>query len=170
MGRGKPPAPALLISARQYKILEKASSKQTISHREKIRFAIILQASQGESNSQISRNLSISINKVKRWRRRWALEWETLNIYESGTEDKQVKDHELLARMQEILSDQPRSGTPKRITMSQEKQIITVACEKPEKYGIEMTQWNRDMLAKVVTEQGIVDTISPRYISVILKK
>ena len=42
--------------------------------------------------------------------------------------------------------------------------------EKPGKYGIEMTHWNREMLVKVVIEKGIVDTISPRYISVILKK
>lgn len=170
MSRGKPAAAAIPISVRQYRVLEKEESKQTISHRDKIRFGIILRASQGQSNSQIKRDLGISLNKVKRWRRRWVSEWESLNIYECGVNDKVIKDYELLSRMQEILSDNPRSGSPKRITMSQEKQIIAVACEKPEKYGIAMTHWNRDMLVKVVIEKGIIDTISPRYISVILKK
>ena len=44
--------------------------------------------------------------------------------------------------------------------MSQKKQIVAVACEKPGKYGIEMTHWNRDMLVKAVIEKGIVEWIA----------
>lgn len=170
MSRGKPPAPPIPISSRQYQILEKEESKQTIAHQYKIRFGIILGASTGKSNSQLKRDLKISLNTVKRWRNRWTLAWESLNIYESGTNSKPTKDYELLNRMKEILSDKPRSGTPKRITMSQEQQILALACEKPEKYGIAMTHWNRDMLAKVAIKQGVIEKVSPRYISVILKK
>lgn len=170
MSRGRPPAPAIKISSRQKDILKKEYRKNTITHEQKIRFELILRASEGENNSHVKRELKISLNKVKRWRKKWELNWDSLNIYEAGQEGKKTKDHELLKRMQEILSDNPRSGTPKRITMSQEKQIIAIACEKPEKYGIEMTHWNREMLAKVAIEKKIVKTISPRYISVILKK
>jgi len=170
MSRGHPPAPPIGISSRQYQILEKATSKRSISHQNKIRFEIILRASQGQSNSQVKRDLGISLNKVKRWRHRWESAWENLNTFESGIEGQSPKDYELLARMKEILSDEPRSGTPKRITLSQEKQITALACEKPEKYGVMMTQWNREMLAQTAKKLGIVNTISPRYISVILKK
>ncbi|MFQ5606180.1 MAG: helix-turn-helix domain-containing protein [bacterium] len=170
MSRGKPPAPPIPINLRQHRLLEKEASKQRIPYRDKIRYEIILRASEGQSNSHIKRELGISLNKVKRWRRRWESEWESLCVYESGPDGQEVKDHELLGRIREILSDKPRSGTPKRITLSQEKQIIAIACEKPEKYGVIMTQWNREMLARAVIDLGIVSTISPRYISVILKK
>lgn len=81
-----------------------------------------------------------------------------------------VSDKQLLDKMLEILSDIPRSGKPKQITLAQEQQIVALAREKPEDYGIPMTQWNREMLAHVAKTEGIVKTISPRYISDILKK
>jgi len=155
-------APAIPISDWQYRLIEKAASKQTISHQEKIRFSIILRASQGQSNSQVKRDLGISLNKVKRWRRRWETAWSNLNTFEAGLEGQPPKDYELLGRIRQILSDEPRSGTPKRITLSQEQQITALACEKPEQHGVMMTQWNREMLAQTAVKLGIVETISPR--------
>jgi len=170
MSKNRIGAPAIPISNWQYRLLEKAASKQTISHQEKVRYSIILRASQGQSNSQVKRDLGISLSKVKRWRRRWESAWPSLNTFESGLEGQPPKDYELFGRIREILSDKPRSGTPKRITLSQEQQITALACEKPEKYDVIMTQWNREMLAQTAIKLGIVETISPRYISVILKK
>ena len=72
--------------------------------------------------------------------------------------------------MLDLLSDRPRSGTPRRITLSQRQQIVALACQAPEDFGIEMTQWNRAALAQVAADKGLVDTISPRYVSVVLKK
>ncbi len=70
-----------------------------------------------------------------------------------------------------LLRDRPRSGAPRRITLSQRQQIVALACEAPEDFGIEMTQWNREALAQeVAVDKGIVETISPRYVSVVLKK
>lgn len=169
MSRGRP-APPIPISNRQYEIMEKEISKRSISQQDKIRFEIILRASKGQNNSHVKEELGISLNKVKRWRRRWESVHESLNTYETGFDGEPPKDYELLARIREALSDAPRSGTPKRITLSQEKQITALACEKPEKHGVPMSQWNREMLAKTAMKLGIVETISPRYISVILKK
>jgi putative transposase len=53
--------------------------------------------------------------------------------------------------------------------MAQKQQITALACRKPQDYGIPITQWNREMLAQVAMAQGIVETISPRYISELLK-
>ena len=170
MSRGLPPAPAIGISERQCRILKKEISRRSISQQDKVRFQIILLASQGLSNSHVKRELGISLNTVKRWRRRWESSLESLDAFESGIDGQAPKDHELLGRMREALSDAPRSGTPKRIGLSQERQITALACESPEKHGVMMTQWNREMLARTAMELGIVDAISPRYVSVILKK
>lgn len=72
--------------------------------------------------------------------------------------------------MLEVLKDTPRSGAPKRITLTQEQQIIALACKKPQAYGIPLTQWNREMLAHASRAKGIVETISPRTVSKLLKK
>lgn len=87
-----------------------------------------------------------------------------------GASGDGVSDGELLAKILDILTDVPRSGAPKRITLSEEQQLIALACEKPEDHGIPMTQWNREMLAKVAMAEGIVEKISPRYVSELLKK
>ncbi len=72
--------------------------------------------------------------------------------------------------MLDILRDLPRSGAPERIPLSEKQQLIALACEKPEDYGIPFTQWNREMLAKVAMAEGIVEKISPRYVGKLLKK
>lgn len=169
MSRGKPAAP-IEMTLRQYRLLEEHSRKQTISHRQRIRLQILLKASQGINNSQVSKDLGISLNKVKQWRRRWSAFYESLCRYELGVKGEGISDYKLLQHMLEQLEDIPRSGSPKRITLAQEQQIIALACEKPEDHGIIMTQWNREMLAHVAKAKGIVETISPRYVSEILKK
>jgi putative transposase len=68
-----------------------------------------------------------------------------------------------------VVQDLPRSGAPERITVAQKQQIVSIACEKPDTYGIEMTDWTHEMLVKVVMAQGIVDTISRRHLGGILK-
>lgn len=170
MGRGKPPAPAILMSERHHRLLKKEGSRHTITHQLKTRISILLLASHGESHEGIKRALGVSVNTIKQWRLRWEEAHESLVEFESGKSGEGVSDQELLGRMISVLRDKQRSGTPKRITLAQEQQIVALACEKPEDYGIEMTQWNRKMLAHVAKSKGIVKTISPRYISEILKK
>jgi transposase len=89
---------------------------------------------------------------------------------EEGVDGDLVSDSELLGEMLKRLDDLPRSGTPKRITLAQEQQIVALACKKPEDYGIEMTTWTLKMLSKVAVERGILESISPRYVAEILKK
>ena len=169
MSRGKPAA-AIAMSERQQRLLLDHSRKQTISYRLQIRLQILIKASKGINNSQVRRDLGISLNKVKQWRCRWSSDYESLCNYELGIDGQGVSDQELLARMLDNLKDIPRSGAPKRITFAQEQQIIALACDKPQDHGIPMTQWNREMLAHVAKAKGIVATISPRYVSRILKK
>ena len=81
-----------------------------------------------------------------------------------------MSDYELLQEMLKSLNDLPRSGAPKRITLAQEQQIVALACEKPTDYGVEMTNWTLEMLAKEAIARCIIESISPRYVGEILKK
>lgn len=170
MGRGKPPAPAIAIGTRQAQLLETQKNKRTISVQFQTRIDIILRASQGQSNSHIARETGKALNTVKTWRKRWSEGYDELCVFEAGQSGQGVSDGTLLKKMLALLSDRPRSGAPRRITLSQQQQIVALACEAPEDFGIEMTQWNREALAQVAVDKGIVETISPRYVSVVLKK
>ena len=170
MGRGLPPAPALKLTPRQYDILSRYHRKNSIPYRNKLRVSIILGGYEGKPNKQLARELGISLHKVKHWHGRWQSCYEELLVYEQGPEGEGVKDHELLEKMLSYLADAPRSGTPARITTSQKEQLVALACEKPSDYGVEQTQWNREMLAVVVMRLGIMEKISPRYVSEVLKK
>lgn len=170
MHRGKPAA-EVRLSPRQEQLLTTYRNKRNscpIQYRKRI--DIILHAFEGLNNSQISEQVEVRRHTVASWRNRWATEYEGLCAFEAGEDGQGVKDHELLQKMLEVLSDQARCGTPKRISMAQENQIVAMACRKPEEFGVPMTQWNREVLAKVAVAQGIVESISPRYISEILKK
>ena len=69
-----------------------------------------------------------------------------------------------------VLSDKARSGKPKKFTLSQEQQIVSLACDKPENHGIIMTDWSQEMLAKVAVSKGLVESISQVQVGRILKK
>lgn len=165
--RGSPPAKALSLTDRQLSILEKHHSKSTISYREKERIGIVLELSKGIAIKVLARQMGISVPTVKKWRNRWKDSYERLCLLESSTTltANKYKD-ELLA----VFADLPRSGAPIQITLAQKEQLVALACEKPEKYELPLTHWNRKLLSQTAISQGIVKKISPRYISVILKK
>lgn len=169
MSRGKP-APAIPMTERQYRLLNRHWAKHSLAHHIKTRISILLMASEGLTHASIKRELGIDVNTVKRWRRRWEAEFNSIKAFELDESVQGVSDKELLKRMLLVVKDYSRSGAPKRITLAQEKQIIALACEKPEDHGIPITQWNREMLAHVAKAKGIVKTISPRYVGEILKK
>ncbi len=168
--QGKPPALPLTVSDRQSDILKKEYHKVNISASYKQRVCIVVAGIRGESISETGRNLGISLNTVRKWRRRWECAQEELYEFENDQSGTPVKDHILRKRIDEILSDKPRSGAPKRITLAQEQQIVSLACEAPEKHGIEMDYWTNEMLAHVAMARKIVDRISPQYTGRILKK
>jgi transposase len=170
MARGVPPAAAIPMTERQYRLLDKESRKGSVEQQIHIRTQILLRGSEGQSNSQVARDLGKSLNTIKAWRRRWQIHFAELLEYEKGIGNRGVSDSELLQRMLSLLRDLPRPGTPKRITLEQEQQIVALACKKPKEYGIEMTGWTHEMLAKVAISEGVLQTISPRYVGVILKK
>ena len=168
--RGLLPALQLTVSERQRCILEKEHRKVNNSYIYNQRISIVLSGIKGKSINETHRDLGVSLNTVRKWRGRWESGQERLRSLEKDEQGLRIKDYLLSSHINELLSDKPRSGAPKRITLAQEQQIVSLACEAPEKHNIQMDYWTREMLAHVAKAMKIVDTISPRYISTILKK
>jgi len=131
--------------------LEKAhSTEQQIA----LRARIVLAAGGGLNNAQIARQLRISIDTVRQWRRRW-LELQPVPYADLSVEER--------------LHDLPRPGAPARISADQVCQIVALACEKPERSGRPITHWTDREIADEIKQRGIVDDISPRHAARLLK-
>jgi putative transposase len=119
------------------------------------RARIVLRAADGLNNSEIARELALEPDTVRLWRQRW-LGLSGMASTELGVADR--------------LSDAPRSGTPARITPEQVARIVALACEAPSESGRPVSQWSTTELAAEIVRRGIVDTISPRHASRLLKR
>ncbi len=169
--RGKSSALPLTVNSRLRSIIESQVNKVTISSQFKTRLAIIRDGINGKSILRTAKDLNTTRKTVKTWRTRWN---ESINdLIEASQQNNSVngkKDYEIVNLILEVLSDRYRPGTPKRITIDQEEQIRALACTRPSEHNIPMTNWTHAMLAHVAMIEGIVDTISSRYVGVILKK
>ncbi len=170
MGRGQAPAKRISMTALQYTLLEEERRKRTTQNQFITRINILLSASQCESNSQVARDLGLSINTVKFWRRRWQSGYEQLIAFEESMQHQGLSNHAYRQVLLDQLRDLPRSGTKKQISLEQEQQIVALASEKPRDYGVEMSSWTHEMLAKVAIGRGIVQQVSSRHVGNILKK
>lgn len=118
-----------------------------------LRARIVLEADAGLNNSQIARQLDLTPETVRLWRKRW------LALQAVALSDLSVAER---------LSDIPRSGRPADISAEQVCQIKALACEQPKERPI--SQWTGREIADEVMVRGIVKQISPRHAARLLKK
>ncbi len=173
MSRGKPPAAAIEMHERIYDLLYQESCKRTIQSHHRERINIILMASHiggGHANGHIERTLSLAYNTVKTWRNRWSIRYPSILTFEKGQDGTGVSDTILLNHILSHLEDEPRPGAPKIFTTAQVQQISAIACQKPSEHGFELTNWSHGRIAQAAIAKGIVETISPRYVGILLKK
>ena len=163
MRRGRPSSPAIPMSECQHETLSKIVNEHKLGQQLAKRIKILLLAREGLSNAEVSRCLSTTVNTVKKWRTRWLSNYEELSSLEKDKDFSQKNYRKLLL---DILEDLPRSGTPKKFSLSQEQAIVSLACDKPENHGIFMTNWSEEMLAKVAQSKGIVESISRAQVGV----
>jgi len=159
------PKPKLIqLTDRQRKILEqiirRAQSAQCMVTRSKI----ILMADEGLHNQYIADDLGIHIQTPRRWRNRWAEAAARLKELEAELEDKVLAPH-----IEDVLSDEPRSGRPATFEPEQICQIIALACEPPEASDRPVTHWTHAELADEVIKRNIVESISSRSVGRFLK-
>lgn len=128
------------------------------------RAKIILLASQGTTNQEISKEVGLHYNNVAQWRKRFSQALPTLSEVEAKTPDQ------LESEIKQLLSDKQRSGHPTVFTAEQVIKIVHLACCKPEDYGYEVSQWSLSLLVKEIEKQGIADRISEKTVSRFLKR
>ncbi len=154
-------------------LLKKEHSRANIPVSMKFRISIVLNGIMGMSDYRSQRELHTTWPTISKWRGRWEEGYNRI----IATQDEGVRgdgqpasDNELVKIIREVLSDLNRSGRPNEFTLSQIEQIIALASEDPEDYGVEMENWTYEWLAYVAARDKIVDNISPSYVGVILKK
>lgn len=156
---------SVTLSEKQRGLLDHLSRRQTSPHRLVRRVQTILAAADGVSNEAIARRLHLCRDTVREWRQRWQDGAEALEAAEAAGE----ADKALLARIEALLDDASRSGSPGDFSAEQLAQIISVACEAPEDSGRPVTHWTPRELADEVIKRGIVPSISPRTVGRFLK-
>ena len=150
--RGPKPDPVSLSEIERTE-LERLVRRHTTAQQVALRGRIILEANVGKNNSQIARELGVSVETVRAWRKRW------LALQGVALADLSV---------QERLRDVPRPGRRSQITAEQICQVIALACEQPKERPI--SQWTGREIADEVMRRGIIQQISPRHAARLLKK
>ncbi len=154
-----------ILSNKQAALLNQIESSRTERSDHSIRASIILMASQGKTNKEIAKSLQIERGTAGKWRHRWINAHDGLayaDDMESGIRYKRS--------ILKVLSDNPRSGAPCKFTPEQLCQIINVACEKPEDFGLPLSHWSLPSLASELQKRGIVESISSSKLSVFLNE
>ncbi len=150
--RGPKPQP-LSISDVERNELERFVRRHSTGQQMALRGRIILEANAGKNNSQIARELGVSVETVRAWRTRW------LAFQPVALADLSVRER---------LSDVPRPGRKSQITAEQTCQLIAMACEQPKERPI--SQWTGREIADEAMARGIIKQISPRHAARLLKK
>jgi putative transposase len=135
--------------------LQKVERQYSTSQQLAQRVRIILLAGEGKNHTQISQELSISIDMARHWRNQW-VSFASIPLSEMSVSER--------------LEDAPRPGKPSAISAEQMCKIVALACEAPEKSGRPISQWTGREIADELMHQKIVETISPRHAQRILKK
>ncbi|MGB1241227.1 MAG: helix-turn-helix domain-containing protein [Chitinophagales bacterium] len=161
MGRKYSIPVSLEMSELQLSTLQQISTRPTTTLKLAIRANILLLGYEGKPYSVISRELGVEVNTVKSWQSRWKEAQHMLN--------EQKNEADLKKLMYIFFKDLPRSGKPKKFTVSQEQQIVALACDTPRNHGIEMTDWTTEMLILTAQAKGIVKSISATQVRRILK-
>ena len=150
--RGPKPE-ALSLSDAERTELEVLVRRHSTPQQHALRGRMILAADQGKNNSQIARELGVSVDTVRSWRMRW------IGLQAIALTDLSVSER---------LRDVPRPGRPSEITAEQTCQMIAMACEQPKERPI--SHWTGREIADEVMRRGIVPKISPRHAARVLKK
>ena len=152
MNKGPKPT-ELTLSEEEQKGLEALVRRHNTPQQLAKRGRMILLAAEGKRNAEIARELGVSVDTVRSWRRRW-IGLQAVSLSELSVSER--------------LSDVARPGRPSEITAEQTCQIVALACEQPKERPI--SQWTGREIADEVIRRGILPTISPRHAARVLKK
>lgn len=144
-------------------ILSNFAKSRTLPARQVQRANIILLASEGLNNMQISKQVGLGQDSVSKWRCRF------IRFLPLLQEIAQKDPSNLEKAVSSFLNDCPRPGQPSHYTDEQILKILEIACRSPEDFGYEASHWSLNLLVDVVIKEGIVDSISAKTVSRFLK-
>lgn len=150
-----PRPPEVVLTTELRRGLEMLVRRHATPQKVALRGRIVLAAADGLNNSQIARSLAVDVDTIRLWRDRW-LGFGAASVEDLGVEER--------------LTDAPRPGAPARIGPEQVCAVLALACEAPQKSGRPISQWSGREIAEEIVERGIVDRISPRHASRLLKR
>jgi len=156
-------ATPIKITNRVEEILTGYAKSRTLPLSQIQRAKIVIAASKGKNNKEISTEVGLNQDSVSRWRVRWSNNIEQLN------EIEEKNPQGLQDAVENLLKDAPRPGCPCNFTEVQIIQILETACRHPSEFGYESSHWSLPQLAKAVIGLGIVDFISPASVGRFLK-
>ena len=154
--RGPKPNP-ITLTPTERAALERLVRRHTSSQQLVRRVRIILEADRGASNSQIAKQLGLDRGTVVSWRKRWLEAVPRLGAMQAEGGDERA----LMALVEGVLADGPRSGAPATFTPGQIVGIVALSCEDPALSGRPITHWTPRELAAEAVKRGIVGSISP---------
>lgn len=160
----------LQINEKEQEILQQISKSQKLSARFVHRATLLCFFQLHKNYSKTSLELKVSLNFV----RQWVITWNTSlvvrqNLYSTYTQGE-LKESEYRKEVLSILSDKPRSGSPRKFTESERSQIVALALQNPSDLDLPFTHWSQELLKTEVIKRTIVTSISQRQICRILKK
>jgi putative transposase len=150
-----PKPPAVHLDDQERQELEKLTRRHNTRQQIALRGRIVLAAAEDKNNSQIARELKVTVDTVRLWRNRW------LTLRPIALQDLSIEER---------LEDLPRPGAPPRITADQRCQIEAMACEDPEDSERPISHWTNRELADEIIKRNIVSHISPRHAARLLKR
>jgi len=113
----------VLTDPERRELSRRAHSTRT-PHRDRIRARIVLAAGDGGANAAIARQIRVSVDTVRKWRKRF------------------------VAGRLAGLRHAPRSGRPRRLPDAVRAQVIALACELPATRGVPLSRWSSPELAR----------------------
>ncbi len=160
-----PQASPIRLSDKQQTVLEQIARCSTNPYQLVRRTQVILAAAKGVNNTELAKQLQWSRNSVRLWRERWQASAPSL----CEAEAEGVSELHLRQRIIDVLSDEPRSGTPVRFSLEQVVEIVALACETPEASSRPVSHWTPAELGAEAVKRGIVERISVRSVGRFLK-
>jgi transposase len=159
-------AAKVVITERQQVVLRKMSTATTAAQRLVQRATIILLAFAGQTNEAIAAQVGLERHQIGLWRRRWQRAFNDL-VRSECTEDAPAA---LRHAIEEVLTDEPRPGSPGKFTAEQITLLFALACEPPGNSGLPITHWTGAELAAEAVQRGLVESISASQVNRLLRE
>src|SRR5271169_3271271 len=126
----------VMLSAGERTTLKKRVRGSTTAWRDRLRAQIVLAAARGRDNARIARDLGISQDTARKWRRRFAV------------------------RGLDGLAELARPGRPRRISAADRAAVVALACQLPAATGVPLGRWTGPELTAELAARGVASPMS----------